>query len=654
MIYLVFSIVVIRDVAAGVQVAASTGDMGLTVPLLTVPGVKGEDYPIILSYSGAGIKMERSSGWVGLGFSLDSGAVSRSMLEFPDDVKDGKIFLKHLAQTEDTRGWWQRFVEDYLVAVILLIITIILVIAQQYWALALWSIVSEAVSMAYYQGGVDLATLARHMYQKGILTLATMGVSELANLKSLSFLKDIMNTAGQLMAFGGCAGMAISAVSMAASYVQGQGKSFPGSGNYEEIRTMDGFLHDPTFQEEYADDNYIAHDGGAPDTWTLSGPVSGSLVLAQKDTLARFSGITDAKFFLASTPEVPATDVEHIMSSDGKSIESFVVTDSSGQRYVFGDPSISGSIIKQWTSGSYAKYDEDLGDEFYKLDDINLNVASHTMSWKLVAMLSSDYVDGNGDLNPYDASESSNKGSWVAFRYDLTHWYAQDSPNCGFNFGNSYDGSWQWMSEHDGSDDGWRMKSGGVMDKSYLQAIITPTHKAEFTIEERYDGREHYSAWSTNMVVVICLGGGSDCDGSIPCCGTSSCYDDLEAGWMCDGTESSQSKTIYRGPHSFNPVTEQFCESTTCGEHYCNSDVGSVDYPYRLTTITLYARDSSLVPMGVVKFNGGTSTSNMYYLKPGTPGNEVTNNPDGGVYTLKNVKVCDANGANCKRTSFEY
>jgi len=60
-----------------------TGGFVYNLPLLEVPGPEGS-YPLSLSYH-AGINPEQESSWVGLGWTLNPGAISRSVNGFPDD-----------------------------------------------------------------------------------------------------------------------------------------------------------------------------------------------------------------------------------------------------------------------------------------------------------------------------------------------------------------------------------------------------------------------------------------------------------------------------------------------------------------------------------------------------------------------------------------
>ncbi|MFY7669750.1 RHS repeat domain-containing protein [Tenacibaculum sp. MEBiC06402] len=62
-----------------------TGDFTYVLPLLNVPSPEG-GYPISLSYH-AGIAVEQEASWVGLGWSINPGAINRNVVGIPDDWK---------------------------------------------------------------------------------------------------------------------------------------------------------------------------------------------------------------------------------------------------------------------------------------------------------------------------------------------------------------------------------------------------------------------------------------------------------------------------------------------------------------------------------------------------------------------------------------
>src|ERR1700741_2696500 len=63
-----------------------TGDFHYSVPLLSVPGPNGENVPITASYN-AGIRMNQSASWLGLGWDFNPGEISRNVMGTNDDSK---------------------------------------------------------------------------------------------------------------------------------------------------------------------------------------------------------------------------------------------------------------------------------------------------------------------------------------------------------------------------------------------------------------------------------------------------------------------------------------------------------------------------------------------------------------------------------------
>ncbi len=67
-----------------------TGDFSYTIPAINVPGPNG-GYPLTLSYH-SGIAMDQESSWVGLGWSLNAGAINRNVNGYPDDWNNVKAY----------------------------------------------------------------------------------------------------------------------------------------------------------------------------------------------------------------------------------------------------------------------------------------------------------------------------------------------------------------------------------------------------------------------------------------------------------------------------------------------------------------------------------------------------------------------------------
>jgi hypothetical protein len=65
------------------MVNIQTGDLAYNLPLLEIPGPEG-GYPLSLSYH-AGIQTNEDASWVGLGWTLNTGAINRNVNGYPDD-----------------------------------------------------------------------------------------------------------------------------------------------------------------------------------------------------------------------------------------------------------------------------------------------------------------------------------------------------------------------------------------------------------------------------------------------------------------------------------------------------------------------------------------------------------------------------------------
>lgn len=71
-------------------VGLNTGNFVYTIPLIDVPG-KGGGFPLALSYH-SGIQHGQEATWVGLGWSMNAGAINRGLRGYPDDYYDAAVF----------------------------------------------------------------------------------------------------------------------------------------------------------------------------------------------------------------------------------------------------------------------------------------------------------------------------------------------------------------------------------------------------------------------------------------------------------------------------------------------------------------------------------------------------------------------------------
>lgn len=79
-----------EPVATTKMVNEFTGDFTYNLPLIEVPGPHGSAYPLSLSYH-SGLNQEEEASWVGFGWTLNPGAINRSMRGFPDDHKGKEV-----------------------------------------------------------------------------------------------------------------------------------------------------------------------------------------------------------------------------------------------------------------------------------------------------------------------------------------------------------------------------------------------------------------------------------------------------------------------------------------------------------------------------------------------------------------------------------
>ena len=77
-------------VAATDMVNLLSGDFQYSIPVLEVPGPDGAGYALSLSYN-SNVNSEMEASWVGLGWTLNPGAINRNTRGIPDDYKGASI-----------------------------------------------------------------------------------------------------------------------------------------------------------------------------------------------------------------------------------------------------------------------------------------------------------------------------------------------------------------------------------------------------------------------------------------------------------------------------------------------------------------------------------------------------------------------------------
>lgn len=79
-----------EPVATTNMVSEFTGDFTYNLPVVQIPGANGGGYALSLSYH-AGTSPDEEASWVGYGWTLNPGAITRNTRGFPDDAYDATI-----------------------------------------------------------------------------------------------------------------------------------------------------------------------------------------------------------------------------------------------------------------------------------------------------------------------------------------------------------------------------------------------------------------------------------------------------------------------------------------------------------------------------------------------------------------------------------
>lgn len=83
-----------------------TGDFTFSLPILEVPGPEGS-FPLPLTYN-AGIGLDQEASWVGLGWTMNAGAITRTITGFPDDA-NGEAQSITVQNLTGMHGWDASF-----------------------------------------------------------------------------------------------------------------------------------------------------------------------------------------------------------------------------------------------------------------------------------------------------------------------------------------------------------------------------------------------------------------------------------------------------------------------------------------------------------------------------------------------------------------
>ncbi|CAM2011493.1 hypothetical protein [Acanthopleuribacter pedis] len=76
----------------------SSGDFQYALPVGDLPGAPGGSFPLSLNYK-AGIRLAQEASWVGLGWNLQPGSISRAVRAYPDDYRAAPILTSEVTNS---------------------------------------------------------------------------------------------------------------------------------------------------------------------------------------------------------------------------------------------------------------------------------------------------------------------------------------------------------------------------------------------------------------------------------------------------------------------------------------------------------------------------------------------------------------------------
>jgi RHS repeat-associated protein len=443
---------------SGSYVDLPTGNFQWNLPVMNIPGRGGLDFTLNLSYA-AGIKLDQDASWVGLGWNVSPGAIFRTVRNIPDDYS-GKILKTRVQGSGST-----------------------------------YSVGALGFNYNWTTGAGGKTN--RHA---GI----SFSVSGLAD-----FLTGFLG--GQW-------------------WWKDYQKDYPVYGfmHFEDPSSMGGW-------DEACDQNCMKREhqpydqrpgtmgvlGASPamDNYMVTGPgPSGSIMpwrpaytLKEHNDNA-ISGT--ARFFFtdylggSQDPTVsglePAVKIEHHFRTDAGDyyglIDSMIITDSNGTKYVYGQP-------------AYVKESGDMGWDGGNNKTRHVLSKPYAYAWYLTAILGPDYVNYNGNTyadvpgNPAAGylpyPDDGDYGNWIRFDYQL---YADS-----FTFADPYV---DWRETPLIQDYSVKTRSWGTKEILYLSKITTPTHEADFAIStQTMSGFEANASYDNPGTAKVCTFGGNGLPG---------------------------------------------------------------------------------------------------------------------------------------------
>lgn len=486
----------VADMADG-MVDLYTGDFRYSVPLLTVPGPNGESVPLSANYGG-GVRMNQSASWIGLGWDLNPGEISRQVVGIPDDfagqiVTNAEIttstgFLNNIKTPGyGLVGYYGPFNHNKIKNATNAHVVPPPVLANNWNSV---NIPRMTDNMSYTKNIWDI-------YNTGLFPNSYSQIYKLANQGGINFDQESFTNR-----FFNRRTAPIQLAAYDNYYVSGSGMNgtlkpyimdggvpllseanyYLGLGSYPEKKRTQFHFENSTKQTTY----------NTPGTYTNNATnyIPASVFVryytnAEINTAANLvnSTVPGSKGFIDYRVVAAGQSRRPVANYDPDGIGGIQITNANGLTYhyslpVYNKKQLNKQIYQNFATNIYLKP----SDPFQKMG-INYIHDAYAVSWKLTAVTGTDYVDKNANKTVDEGDE----GYWIQYAYSL---WAPDflEGSSYYNYGQTFRPNYTeaktivWSSYQKGY-----YTSNVETEKYYLDYIRTATHSAYFIKDTRMD-----------------------------------------------------------------------------------------------------------------------------------------------------------------------
>lgn len=344
-------------IEADQTVNPATGEMQFLLPIATVEGINGNNFPIALNYK-AGIRLSDPSSSIGLGFGCGVGSISRQVVYVPDDNTGGRNnYLEGSTPPNCVdRSWWWALVS---------VLEIVLFLVCAYLGSVAGGYIAEAITAA-----------------TSIIMKIGLGLSGLAISAAIALGAQMVMYTVTMIGYSPA--------------------DFSAGGTH-----VPAYDPGPITSIDHGRGIFKGSTNDLPDVYFVNTPIiSGRLVYAGP-------GDNGYYFRFQQTGGSGKLDQPTIQAHYNVNSEEFIITMQNGMKLFFGG---SADYVARFNYESNTFGMKTSGSTTCDLNHTKRQKERIPAQWMLRKITHPDFIDGNGNDNPTD-SRNSNKGSWFYFTY---------------------------------------------------------------------------------------------------------------------------------------------------------------------------------------------------------------------------------------------